>query len=69
MNHFIVFYAGLVYGEFSLTTKPPLYEFPEGCYLYYPKCIYGKHWYLKDMTPVLLQDVPKELLLNVLLLT
>lgn len=67
MKTFIVFYAGLVYMEGD--SKLVLHELPDGAYIYYPKGVNDRHWYLKDLTPVLLQDVPKELLLNVLLLT
>lgn len=65
-NSVYVFYATLLYGEYSRT--PSLAELPEGCYLYYPMDNYKKHWYLKDLTPVLLEDVPKPLRALVLLM-
>ena len=61
MSVVYVFYATLLYGEYTINTAPPYWDLPEGCYLYFPKDPYRKHWYLKDLTPVLPEDVPKEL--------
>lgn len=68
MNHYLVFYAGLVYGEYeggdwggvSITL-------PDGAYMLFNK----KLWYAKrhsSLTPINLCDVPKELRLLTLLL-
>ena len=79
MKHY-VFYAGMLYGEYDWTVISRnqlsclLAETPEiynGCYIYgmpLPRsCPAG--WWRADGTPVLLEDVPKELLLLKLLLT
>ena len=69
MNKVFVFYATLLYGEYdSFLQFIPYQDLPEGCYLYYPKDRYKIYWYLKDWTPVLPEDVPKELKTLVLLL-
>lgn len=64
---FHVFYAGLVYGEF---TKPnfPYGEFPDGCYI---RNGFTGAWYIKlagSMTPLNHCDVPKNLLALCLIL-
>lgn len=65
-----IFYAGLLYGEYGPgEVSPHLHTLPDGVYLYFPHDSQKKHWYLKDMTPVLIEDVPKELRLLLLLLT
>lgn len=78
MKHY-VFYAGLLYGEYSdfsalqhsrcLSDSPEIYN---GSYIYsfpkYPDSTYSG-WWRANWTPVLLEDVPKELLLLKLLLT
>ena len=67
MSRVYVFYATLLYGEYPQT--PSLAELPNGCFLYYPSDPYfHQHWYLQDMTPVLPEDVPKELKTLVLLM-
>ena len=63
----IVFYAGLVYGEYA---KPniPYTEFPDGCYM---RNHYTKAWYIKlagSMTPLNHCDIPKNLLALCLIL-
>lgn len=63
---FYVFYAGLLYGEYTHPIKAWLRELPNGAYIYFPE---DQEWRLNDLTPVLLEDVPKELRLQVLLLT
>ena len=68
MSKVYVFYATLLWGEYTIHTTPPYRDLPEGCYLYYPKDPYNKYWYLKDLTPVLPEDVPKELKTLVLLM-
>ena len=68
MNKVYVFYATLLYGEYAITTLPPYRDLPEGCYLYFPNATYRKCWYLKGWTPVLPEDVPKELKTLVLLM-
>jgi len=66
MKRVIIFYAGLVYGDYDVC--PRRADLPDGVFIYFKEA-HEKQWFLKDLTPVLLQDVPKELLLNVLLLT
>ena len=68
MSKVYVFYATLLWGEYTINTVPPYRDLPEGCYLYYPKDRYKIYWYLKDLTPVLPEDVPKELKTLVLLM-
>ena len=64
-----VFYATLLYGEYPARLGwTQLNELPDGCYLYYPLDNHEKHWYLKDLTPVLIEDVPKELRALVLIM-
>lgn len=60
------FYAGKIYDEWDRLTVAELVDLPDDIYLY---CRNPDQWYLKDHTPVLLEDVPKELRLWVLLLT
>lgn len=68
-----VFYAGLLYGEFTRkemrTTISPVNtpEVYNGGYVYLPTDPIG--WYRCDLTPLLIEDVPKELRTAVLLLT
>lgn len=75
-----VFYAGMLYGEYDWAVISRnqlsclLFETPEiynGCYIYgtpLPRsCTTG--WWRAYGTPVLLENVPKELLLLKLLLT
>jgi len=69
--NYLVFYAGLLYGEYAATAvvwetirwDPELYN---GAYAYSQK---ERKWYRLDMTPVLDVDVPKELKAMLLLLT
>ena len=68
MSKAYVFYATLLYGEYTINTMPPYRDLPEGCYLYFPNEPYKKYWYLKGMTPVLEEDIPKELKTLVLLM-
>ena len=63
-----VFYATLLYGIYPLERRSQfLHEVPDGVYVYMP---WDKDvcWYLKDLTPVLIEDVPKELRALVLLM-
>lgn len=65
-----VFYAGMVYAEYDsnqalIKARP---ELPDGVFLHLPHAS-GRPWFLKDLTPVLLSDVPPELQLLNLLLT
>ena len=34
---------------------------PDDCYLYFNEKMYDRYFYRKDPTPVLLEDVPKEI--------
>ena len=64
MNKVFVFYATLLWGEYTEKTLPPYRDLPEGCYIHYtkPGFFQGfRHWFLRDLTPVLPEDVPKEL--------
>lgn len=57
-----VFYGQQLWSETAYT--PPLRDLPDGAYLYYaqpPHPGLPARWYRKDLTPVLLEDVPKEL--------
>ena len=71
----LLFYAGMLYGEFA--SWPRKHEIPEvydGGWLYCAKgdkwggYLAGR-WYRCDGCPSLIDDVPKELRLQVLLLT
>ena len=62
-----MFYATLVYGEYD-EKIPPLHDLPDGVIIYFTKKQFGRHWYLKDLTPVLLEDVPVALKTMVLLM-
>lgn len=67
MKPILVFYAGLLYGEYD--QYPPAREMPDGAYLY---CHKLDTWYVamhRGWTPINLSDVPKELRTYLLLLT
>lgn len=76
MKPILVFYAGLLYGEYTweefrnlqVTADPEIYN---GGYLYNPIDLRAGVvvWYRMDGTPMLLEDVPKPLRTLVLLLT
>lgn len=67
MSYITVFYAGMVHSEVDWPMAGFFSCLPDGAYLYFdrlqkpgPKSVcWG--WYRKDLTPVLLEDVPKEL--------
>ena len=61
-----MFYATLLYGEYELTSS--LYDLPDGVYIFEPEDRDGDYWFLKDLTPVLPEDVPKALRTLVLLM-
>lgn len=69
IDRIFVFYAGLLYGEYTkpgykvLQVQGPL-ELYNGAYICGPG-----GWFRMDGTPCLLDDVPKELLTYLLLLT
>ena len=63
---FYVFYAGLLYGEYEYPVKPWLHDLPNGAYIYATD---HKDWFHSDGTRAALEDVPKELRLQILLLT
>ena len=75
MKNTLVFYAGMLYGEYPFNGWKPfkgLRELPDGAYIRLPTDDYWgtEHmWHLSDFTPVLDSDVPKELLVLCLLLT
>lgn len=78
MNSVLVFYAGEVllefdkFKEFDTWRRACIHGAPEfynGAYVYNHDDREARHWYRMDCTPVLLNDVPKELRLLVLLLT
>ena len=62
---FYVFYAGLLYSQELKITKDWTLDLPDGAYVYDVK---QQQWFL-DFESVLLEDVPKELRLQILLLT
>ena len=69
MSRYYVFYATLLYGEYSRSfTYKELQALPDGVYIYEPEDRDGDYWFLKDLTPVLIEDVPKELRALVLLM-
>jgi hypothetical protein len=63
----LVFYAGMFFGDYPVA-ELPLTDIPEGCYVRYPNCNW---WHRRagwaDAIPE--EEVPKELLTLVLLLT
>lgn len=75
MNNTLVFYANQLYGEYawsSILLFNELRNLPEGAYIRSPHSKYEDNvptWYRSDFTPVLDSDIPKELLVLVLLLT
>lgn len=69
MKAITAFYAGQIYEEYDRITIAELITLPDGVYLYLLYDPLKKHWYLRDQTPVLLDDVPTELRLLQLLLT
>jgi hypothetical protein len=72
MKHFTMFYAGLIHmetddiREFRITEIG--YEIYNGCYIYI-KDEKPPNWYRGDLTPCLIEDVPKELRALLLILT
>lgn len=69
-----IYYAGMLYDEVpyepTLNNFPRLYDYPDGIYLKFSPNLnkyWPSLWYLKDKTPVLPQDIPKELLVLELL--
>lgn len=65
---YYVFYATLLYGEYKTcgALKFNLRDLPDGIYIYTTN--ETPNWYLRDLTPVLDEDVPKELKTLVLLM-
>lgn len=65
MSKVLVFYATLLYGEYEASTfrELPRQELPDGCYIRYPHAPWWSDylWYRKDLIPVPLKDVPKEI--------
>ena len=65
MNKVLVFYATLLYGEYEYTQwcHSLRLELPDGCYIRYQRYAWRGDpiWYRKDLTPVLIEDVPKEI--------
>lgn len=64
-----VFYGLQLYSDTAYT--PALFELPDGAYIYYPagqESINHNKWFKADLTPVLLEDVPKPLRALVLLM-
>jgi len=68
MSYVTVFYAGMVHSEHSNIKPKVRLDLPEGCYIFLnskyrdaPQVFASDGWYRKDLTPVLLEDVPKEL--------
>lgn len=72
----LIFYAGMLYENLSNKTSVPNYvvalpnEIYQGGYIYMPWLADERiHWHRCDLTPVLLEDVPKELRALALLYT
>lgn len=63
---FGVFFAT---GELGLMTYLKGHYFPQTTHLYFPKKYGGRDWYRTDLTPVLLDAVPKQYRAAALLLT
>ena len=72
MKRITVFYAGLIYEEFEDPNKLRLHELPDGAYIHLHRASGGPgdpKWLKKDFTPVLIEDVPKELRTMLLLMS
>jgi hypothetical protein len=78
MSYATVFYAGMLLEEINdINNSGFTLDLPDGVYIYFdrkqnPKRhrIFGMQgWYRKDLTPVLIEDIPKELRVLQLLLT
>lgn len=77
MKYITVFYANQVLLEADNPMAGMFIGLPDGAYVYFensrkpsPKSVFApRGWYRKDLTPVLPEDVPKELLLLKLLMT
>lgn len=68
-DRWLTFYAGVFHASYPEQTVRPWRApagLPDGAYIYDTK---HKEWLLSDFTPVLPNDVPKELKLWVLILT
>jgi len=66
-----VFYAGRHYGTYEREPSKGWAMprgLPDGAYIYDPDKGVSKQWYRSDFTPVLPEDVPKELLAWILIL-
>ena len=76
MSYATVFYAGMLHSEHNNMKPDVRLDLPDGCYIFLnrkyagnPSAFALQGWYRKDFTPVLLEDVPKELRMLQLLLT
>lgn len=67
-RRFYVFYATLLYGTYNTSLGMRNAVLPDGVYIYEPDDKDKVYWYLKDLTPVLDVDVPKELKVLTLLM-
>ena len=67
MKAVTVFYATLVYAQYDFLETSVLIELPDGCYIHVAK-MHTPHWYRKDLSPVLIEDVPKEIKMLCLLM-
>jgi hypothetical protein len=63
-----VFYADRVYSRLPTMSRSERLELPEDAILYFATDTLHVHWYRKDLTPMLLEDVPKALRAWVLVL-
>ena len=76
MSYATVFYAGMLYSQVNEIKSGFTIDLPDGVYIYFDRSQNPKKptqfgyngWYRKDLTPVLLEDVPKELRMLQLLL-
>ena len=64
MSSVLIFYGTLIYGECTMANiKNTSFrlDLPDDCLLYFKPPLFDRHWYRKDLTPVLIEDVPKEI--------
>jgi hypothetical protein len=72
---FYIFQPEKPFGVFRMTAENTLGRYlkanylPQTAYLYFPKKLGGRDWYRTDLTPVLLDDVPKQYRAAALLIT
>lgn len=66
----IAIHAETVLAEYPKgPTRSELRQLPDDVVVFFPECSQRVFWYRKDLTPMLLQDVPKQARAMVLLLS